>query len=61
MSDIVACAIGYVLASSLRWWWAVVFFFLIEILLLATVRDNLTLNIIMLVFPIDAIKQWQVS
>lgn len=59
MSDIVACMLGFLLASRLRWWWTVSWVVAAEILVAMVIRDNLTLNVIMLIWPIDAIKRWQ--
>ena len=61
MSDIVACLIGFVLASRLRWWWTVSWVVATEIVLAIAIRDNLTLNILMLIRPIEAIRKWQMG
>ncbi len=57
--DIVACMAGYLFASKVRWWWSLALFAVIEVILLMTIRDCLILNVVMLVWPIEAIKQWQ--
>jgi hypothetical protein len=61
MADIVACLLGFLLASRFRWWWTVSWVVATEVLLAIAIRDNLTLNILMLVWPIDAIRKWQMG
>lgn len=61
IADIVACVLGFVLASRLRWWWTVSWAVVTEILLAIAIHDNLTLNIVMLVHPIEAIRRWQMG
>jgi len=45
--------------AYLGWRRSIVLFVLVEVLLAVTVRDNLSLNVLMLLCPIDAVKQWQ--
>ena len=61
VADILACLLGFVLASRLRWWWTMSWVVATEILLAVTIRDNLTLNVIMLIRPIEAIRKWQMG
>jgi len=59
LADILCCVAGFLLARRLGFRFALALFVAIEVLLVVLVRDNLTLNVLMLLCPIDAIKQWQ--
>ena len=59
VSDVIAMAIGFYAASRLPVWLTIVLALAMELLVGAVIRDNLALNIIMLIYPLDAIKAWQ--
>ena len=59
MSDIGAMMLGFAFAASVRWWISVLAVLVMEIGVAMVIRDNLFLNILMLVHPLDAIRQWQ--
>ena len=61
LSDILMNVIGFVLAARLRARTTVFVFLAIESFLLFWIRDNLILNIVMLIYPLSAIKAWQLG
>ena len=61
LSDIGFMVIGFLIASRIPAWASVVMAIAFELFTLAMIRDNLTLNLLMLVWPIDAIRQWQAA
>jgi len=61
MSDIVAMMAGFWIARRSPVWATLGLVLVIEIALAAIIRDNLTLNIIMLIHPFEAIKRWQMG
>ena len=58
-SDIAMMAIGFLAARRLPVWASVAIVLLLELIPLIVIRDNLTLNVIMLLAPSDAILNWQ--
>lgn len=59
VGDILAMIVGFLIASRLPAWVTVFLLVATELVLLYLIRDNLLLNIIMLVYPLDWIRQWQ--
>ena len=61
LSDVLMMAIGFAFASRAPWRISLAAVVVMEIGCALWVRDNLTLNIIMLIHPFDAIKHWQMA
>ena len=61
LADITACVFGFIVAYKIRFWKSLGFFVLTELILLLTIRDSLIINIIMLIYPLEAIKLWQIG
>ena len=59
MSDITVMALGFWAARRFPIWVSVVVVLMLELIPLIAIRDNLTLNIVMLVAPSDAVRTWQ--
>ena len=61
LGDTLSCACGYMLASKMGGKWALLLFLAVEATMLYIYRDSLTLNVIMLLYPLQIIKDWQTS
>ena len=59
VADVGWMTLGFLLARRLPVWVTVALAIGFELLTLWTIRDNLTLNVLMLVAPIDAVREWQ--
>lgn len=59
MGDILACVAGMMVAYLLPVRLSVVFVVLLEVILALWIRDNLALNVLMLIHPIQVIHIWQ--
>lgn len=61
VSDVACCATGFVIARYLGLRLSLLVFAVTEIVMAIIYRDNLTLNVLMLLCPIEAVKQWQIG
>lgn len=61
LGDILVCGLGFVLARRLGLRRTLALFVVTEVALAIWIRDNLSLNILMLIYPIDAVKEWQAA
>ena len=61
LADIICCAVGFAIAYKLKFWRSLVLFLATELILIFWIRDSLIINIIMLIYPIEALKVWQMG
>lgn len=59
LGDVASCALGFLMAGSFPVALSVLLYLGIELTMLLTIRDSLTLNVIMLIAPNQTIKAWQ--
>ena len=59
--DTVFMAIGFFFAARVPVWASLLAFLVLEIGTAIIIRDNLTLNVLMLTWPVEAIKTWQAA
>ena len=61
LSDIICCATGFMIGYKLRFWRSLALFLATEAILIVWIHDSLLINILMLIYPIEAIKHWQIG
>ena len=59
LSDIMMMVLGFILARRLPVWASVALLVVLEAIPLLVIRDNLTLNIWVLLAPNEAVQAWQ--
>lgn len=59
--DMVAMIAGFFFAARVPIWLTVVIALAFEAVTAFVIRDNLTLNVVMLVWPIEVVKTWQAA
>lgn len=58
-ADILAMMVGFWLARILPIWASVAIILVFETISMIVIRDGLALNILMLIWPLEAVREWQ--
>lgn len=61
LGDIVAFVLGYFAAAALPVWVSVAAFVSVDAALVVWIRDSLVLNVVMLLYPLESVKAWQLG
>ncbi len=61
IADILCCGLGFAIAYKLRFLWSLAIFVATEVILLIFIRDSLVINVVMLIYPMESIRQWQTA
>ncbi len=61
VSDIIWMIVGFIAARRLPVWVSITLIIAMEAFVGYYIRDNLTLNILMLIYPLDAVREWQMG
>lgn len=61
LGDLASAGLGFWIARLAGWQWTLAMFIAVELILLATIRDNLTLNVLMLFNKLPGLKEWQLG
>jgi Protein of unknown function (DUF2585) len=59
--DVVSMLAGFLIAWRLPTWATVALILAVELFLAWAIRDNLAINILMLVYPLDVVRTWQTA
>jgi hypothetical protein len=59
VSDILVMVLGFFMAARLPVWFTVAIAVALELFVGAMIRDNLTLNVLMFLWPLEGVLDWQ--
>jgi hypothetical protein len=60
-ADILAMVVGFLLAARMPVWLTVAIAVVFEVATTVLIRDGLMLNVLMLVWPLDVVRDWQAA
>ncbi len=61
LGDLLSCGVGFVIARRGGARWTAALFVVTEVILSVWIRDSLLLSLLMLIYPVEAIKRWQLG